>query len=162
MLLLLLALACSDDEPAATATHAALSTADAPKQPFTWVELEPRQGTLAAQLATHCQAAAASGRDPFVELTAIWCAPCQALRKHLDDPLMVDAFTGTYVISVDVDLFGEQLSPNGLTAYGVPTIFALGPDCSPTGATITGGAWEEDIPANMAPALKAFFRGQPG
>ncbi len=159
-LILLLLTACDRGDSPPTA--AALAPAASPASAHTWVDLEARDGDLDDQLATHCAASKAADLDPFVELTAIWCAPCQVLRKSLKTPAMQDAFAGTYIISVDVDLFGRELEENGLQAYGVPAIFALGPDCLPTGAMITGGAWAEDTPEAMAPPLKAFFRGEAG
>ncbi len=38
------------------------------------------------------------GRTPFVELTTSECAPCNAIKDSLSDPLMVDAFSGVYLI----------------------------------------------------------------
>lgn len=157
---ILMLLACGS-EPQNPAGAPSPSPAEA-SGPFRWVELQPKDGALSAQLTQHCAAASQAGLSPFVELTAIWCAPCQALRKSIQDPLMVDAFTGAYVMAVDVDFFGKELQEAELVAYGVPAIFALGPDCRPTGAMITGGAWQEDTPESMAPPLKAFFRGEAG
>jgi thiol:disulfide interchange protein len=93
----------------------------------------------------------------FVELRADWCGPCKKLEAAEDDPLMKDAFTGTYVLRVDVGEAGTKLGPYRSDA--IPAFFEVGADGRPTGRTITGGAWAEDTPPNMAPALKSFFRG---
>jgi hypothetical protein len=71
-------------------------------------------------------------------------------------PLMVDAFTGTYIIEADVDDWG--FPPKGWRFDGIPVFFALGPDGKPTGEKIDGSAWGENIPENMAPPLKDFFQ----
>jgi hypothetical protein len=76
-----------------------------------------------------------------------------SIRKQ--DPLMVDAFTGTYIIEVDVDDWG--FPPKGWGFNAIPIFFALGPNGKPAGAKIDGNAWGENIPENMAPPLKEFF-----
>jgi hypothetical protein len=73
---------------------------------------------------------------------------------------MVEAFTGVYLIRADVDQWSDQ---NALIAAGfdfmyIPIFFALNADGTPTGETIDGGAWGENIPANMAPPLREFFQ----
>ena len=68
---------------------------------------------------------------------------------------MVDAFQGTYIIQADVDSWG--FPPRGWDFTGIPVFFALDASGNPTGETIDGGAWGENIPENMAPPLKAFF-----
>lgn len=133
--------------------------APAPPAPalFQWIDLHPEQGPLPGQLAAHCAHAAAAGQVPIAELTATWCAPCVALRKSLTDPAMQQALQGAYVLSLDVDQWGNALTDAGLSAYGVPMLFALAPgECAPTGLTLTGGAWEQDTPAAMAPVLQRF------
>lgn len=132
-------------------------SAPAPVPAWHWIDLAPDQGSLEVQLATHCARAREAGQVPIAELTATWCAPCLALRRSLTDPRMQRALMGAYVLSLDVDLWGNALYDAGLSANGVPTLFALAPDdCSPTGATINGGAWGEDVPAQMAPVLQRF------
>jgi len=129
----------------------------APTAPFHWVELDPSRGDLSSQLATECELARRAGQVPIAELSATWCGPCQALRRSLADPLMQDALTGAYVLSLDIDHWGNQLPEHDLSSSGVPMLFALSPDdCSTLELNISGGAWAEDTPANMAPVLKAF------
>ena len=68
---------------------------------------------------------------------------------------MVNAFTGTYIIQADIDVWG--VPQPGFDFSGIPVFFALDADGRSTGATIDGGAWGDNIPENMAPPLKAFF-----
>ena len=71
------------------------------------------------------------------------------------NPLMVDTFKGMYIIQADVDSWG--FPPEGWDFDGIPIFYALDADGKPTGATVDGNAWGENIPENMAPPLKAFF-----
>jgi hypothetical protein len=74
--------------------------------------------------------------------------------------MMVDAFAGTYIIKLDIDYWGEKLTGTDLYVPGIPAFYELGADGTPTGRMITGAAWGEDIPANIAPPMKAFFEGK--
>jgi thiol:disulfide interchange protein len=122
------------------------------------VVLTPEQGELEGLLRREAANAANLGRAPFVEITAEWCAPCKALRASLDDPSMRDAFAGTYIIQVDFDAWEGQLKAAGLDSPGIPVFFAIDGAARPTGATIDGSAWGEDVALNMAPPLRQFFR----
>ncbi len=159
-LLLPLLLTACDGGQGAVPQDASPAPPAAPASTHRWADAQPGAGSLQAQLSHHCATARDLGLHPYAELNAIWCAPCKALRKAMDDPAMQQAFEGTYVVGVDVDLFAKELEPLGLVTYGVPAIFALGPDCKATGAMITGGDWGADIPAEMAPPLTAFFAAQ--
>jgi hypothetical protein len=73
---------------------------------------------------------------------------------------MKQAFAGTFIIHVDLDAWEKPLAQAGFHVGGVPAFFALDAKGRPTGRTITGAAWQEDVPANMAPPLKAFFHAK--
>jgi thiol-disulfide isomerase/thioredoxin len=126
---------------------------------FTLVVLHPSQGKLPSLLKTHAEQATQLGRNPFVEFSAEWCPPCKALAASLSDPRMVDAFRGTYIIRLDLDEWKSQLGRSGFNVPGVPAFYELDEAGRPSGKMITGGAWGEDIPENMAPPLQAFFQG---
>jgi hypothetical protein len=126
-------------------------------EPVQVVVLAPGKGTLEALLQREVAAAAEQGRVPFVQITAEWCGPCKALRASLGDPLMRDAFAGTYVIQLDSDAWGRELKSAGFDHPAIPVFYAVDARARPTGAKIDGGAWGEDIPRNMAPPLKRFF-----
>ncbi|HEX5045770.1 MAG TPA: thioredoxin domain-containing protein [Gammaproteobacteria bacterium] len=129
-------------------------------EPVKVVVLEPGQGRLEELLRHEVAAAAALGKRPYVQITAEWCGPCKALRASLGDPLMQDAFAGTYIVQVDFDAWKPELEQGGFKNEGIPVFFAVDGDARPTGAKIDGGAWGEDIPRNMAPPLKQFFTAQ--
>jgi thiol:disulfide interchange protein len=103
--------------------------------------------------------AAARNLKPFVYATASWCAPCQKLNKSMGDPRMRDAFKGTYVVKLDIDEFDDKaLEALGMRVRAVPSFYELGAGGLPTGRSMIGD-WGADVPANMAPALKKFFKG---
>ena len=78
--------------------------------------------------------------------------------------MMRDAFTGTYIIRLDVHDWGAPgteslLEGSGIALNQCPVFFAIDADGAASGRKIGGGAWEANIPCNMAPPLKAFFQG---
>jgi thiol-disulfide isomerase/thioredoxin len=126
--------------------------------PATITTLTPDQGALTALLQSEVMKAQQEGKVPFVQITAEWCGPCKSLRASMNDKLMKDAFAGTYIVRIDMDAWKSQLDGAGLKTEFVPIFFALNPAGRPTGKIIHGGAWAEDIPRNMAPPLRKFFR----
>lgn len=129
---------------------------------FTLVQLKRSDATLDSILKAEVQKAKEQGRHPYVEFYADWCPPCIALRKSLSDERMVNAFSGTYIIQLDLDEWENELPEAGFDVPGIPIFFELDQDGNPTGRTISGGAWGEDIPENMAPPLKEFFQSVEG
>lgn len=129
---------------------------------FTLVQLERSDAALDSILKAEVEKAKEQGRHPYVEFYADWCPPCIALRKSLSDDRMVDAFSGTYIIQLDLDEWENELPEAGFDVPGIPIFFELDQDGKPTGRTISGGAWGEDIPENMAPPLKEFFQSVEG
>jgi thiol-disulfide isomerase/thioredoxin len=126
-------------------------------EPVKVVVLEPGSGVLEALLQREVASAAQLGKVPFVQITAEWCGPCKRLRASLGDPLMREAFAGTYIIQVDFDAWEQPLKAAGFVNEGIPVFFAVDASARPTGEKIDGGAWGEDIPQNMAPPLGRFF-----
>lgn len=98
------------------------------------------------------------GRKPFVYFYADWCGPCKRLRASLNDPKMVDAFSGTYIIALNYDQWKSKVTATNFKIKGFPAFYALNDQAESTGRRIDGGAWAADTPDNMAPPLKAFFR----
>lgn len=159
---LLLASACDQKrdravtgDPSTASSSSAKSIASAP---FVITALSPTDGELAPLLKAEVAKAKKSNLKPFVEFHAAWCGPCVALEKSMSDQRMIDAFDGTYVIRLDLDDWSSKLEGTGFRANAIPVFYRLDDDGKPTGKTIDGGAWEDNIPENMAPPLKAFFR----
>ena len=130
----------------------------APDQ-FSIIVIEAGSAKLTDILKAEAQKAAALGRDPYIEFYADWCPPCNAIKKNLGDPRMVEAFAGTYIIKLNTDVWGDKISSLDLYVPGIPAFYELAANGMPTGRMITGAAWGEDVPANIAPPMKAFFEG---
>lgn len=132
----------------------------APAPTSALVEIRPADGPLQAQLASRRTEADQRGLRAFVQVYADWCGPCRALRGGMDDPRMKDAFEGTYVVRVELDAWKAQLDALvGSEGPGVPVLYAIEPD-GRLGRSVSGRAWGEDTVDNMAPALKAYLRGE--
>ena len=129
-------------------------------EPYRMVDVSPEEGRLLAQLRGEVQTAADLGLRPFAFFTAEWCINCQELIDSLDDPSMERAFQGTYIVRLDLDVWKDQAAEAGIYVLGIPAFFELGADGKATGRSITGGAWDENIPANMSSPLEAFFQGE--
>jgi thiol-disulfide isomerase/thioredoxin len=130
---------------------------------FTLVRLHPEDGDVTALLAGAAQKAVALGQMPVVEFDASWCPPCQAIDQSLKEKnkLMLDAYTGTYIIKLDVDEWGwaDSTLPD-FDFDGIPIYFKLDASGKPTGETVDGNAWGDNIPENMAPVMNRFFHGE--
>ena len=129
---------------------------------FTIVRLQPNDGDLQNMLSNEAKKAVSLGQLPVVEFDATWCPPCQAIDKAMKDKneLILNAYSGTYIIRLDVDEWGWGNS--GLHDFefdGIPVFFKLDSAGYQTGEVIDGGAWEDDIPENIAPVMDKFFHG---
>jgi thiol-disulfide isomerase/thioredoxin len=125
--------------------------------PYTMVDLEKDKEDLAAILYRESQNAKGLGRTPYIQIYADWCPACRALERYMKDERMIDAYRGTYILLVDIDVWQNQLPRNGLYVTGIPAIYELTFEGKPTGRFLTGAAWEENTPENMAPPLDEFF-----
>jgi hypothetical protein len=142
--------------PAATAEKAPQAKAG---QSERWVKIGKRgSAALADGVKAEVAKAQAKKLTPIVYVGATWCDPCLALKKHRDDPKMVDAFEGTFVIEIDADDWNAaSFGALGYKTSVIPIFIAVDAEGKATGRTIDGGAWGDNIPQNMAPPLKQFF-----
>ena len=100
-----------------------------------------------------------NGQDLYIETTADFCKPCKAINRYVNDPSMVEAFAGTYILQIDVTEWErDELAQHGILTSSIPIFYAIGKDGRATGRKLSSAAWGEDIPANMAPVLKRFFQ----
>jgi len=108
------------------------------------VELAPANGDLVEQLRLEAQKAGELGLKPFAEFYATWCPPCQEIAISLEEKnlLMIDAFTGTYIIHLDVDIWLEdEWEQAGFEFEYIPIYYRLDAEGKPTGDWIDGSAW---------------------
>lgn len=147
-----------EPEPAPPPTAPTADTPPAATVAGDYIELDGHT-PIGPVMAQYASAAVAAGKKPYAYLHASWCKPCQAIAAtRATDDRMKDAFTGTYLIALDVDHIPEQqLIDQSLPFTVIPVFYHLGADGVPDGPSIDGGAWDADTPANMAPPLKAFF-----
>lgn len=108
------------------------------------------------KLVSLIQAELNAKRKPVLFFTATWCAPCKKFKSSLIDSLMQDALRDVTFIMIDADLDAAQehiTKKYSVSAF--PTFIKV--DASGTSLKkIDGGAWDEDVPANMAPVMKKF------
>jgi thiol:disulfide interchange protein len=153
-------LSCSTLAPKADTDPGTTTTANNALVGFKEVRLHPKDGKLDQMLAAEAAKAVTAGLLPVVEFDADWCPPCQAIKKHLDsrNELMLKAYDGTYIIKLDVDEWGWD--GNGIenfSFHAIPIYFKLDGQGKQTGESIDGGAWNEDVPVNIAPVMDKFF-----
>jgi hypothetical protein len=127
--------------------------------PFTVIDLRVRDGALAVQLAKATDAAVALHQEPYVELTSHWCRACHWLDHGLSDPELSRAFSGTYIVRVDVDAWTGRLEGTGLDYHTgpIPAFVALGDHGHPVGGWADARVWQSEVPQQAAPALASFF-----
>jgi thiol-disulfide isomerase/thioredoxin len=150
--------------PKPTATPAAISgSSDSESltaEGFTIVRLHPGNGNLENMLASAAQKASALGQMPVVEFDATWCPPCRAIDAGIKskNELMLKAYSGTYIIKLDVDEWGwNNGNVQDFRFDAIPVYFKLDSNGHQTGEVVDGGAWGEDIPENIAPVMDKFF-----
>lgn len=161
MVLILLSCLCvGAATPSSSQTSLATVGATADNTVFTRVRLHRGEGDLSTLIAEEAGKAIAANRDPYLEFDATWCPACISIQNTLNagDPGMVEAFAGTYIIQVDIDEWQDDLAGAGYRVNAVPIYYELDASGKPTGRTIDGGAWGENIAVNMAPPLHEFFQ----
>lgn len=126
---------------------------------FVVIQLRPHDGPIAAQLAREAHRAEAAHLRPFVELTSRWCRACHWLDHSLRENRVARAFSGTYVIRVDADLWEGRLAGSGLDYHWgpIPAFVAVGVRGDPEGDWMDARAYRTDVPEVAAPALEEFF-----
>jgi thiol:disulfide interchange protein len=144
-------------EPASIQPTTLASEAHSSKS-FTISRINIQNGDLVTQLAEQAQKAKSLNQTLFIEFDATWCPPCQAIDASVkaEDPLTLKAFQGIYLVRADVDEWGWG-DGEKFNFEAIPIYYRLDYKGNPTGASIDGGAWNEDIPKNFAPVLDLFF-----
>lgn len=116
-----------------------------------YAQNKPLKDVIAAEFA--------AGRTPIVYFWANWCGPCKEFKASLSDPLMQDALNNVTLVMLDTDVddakekHGEEFGVSG-----IPAFVKVDKDGNFVDL-VDGGAWDENIPKNMAPVLKEFIAG---
>jgi hypothetical protein len=127
---------------------------------LTLARLHPSNGNLVMQLQSEVLKAAGLGQKPVTEFDATWCSSCQVVSKGLEeqDPQIIAAFDGVYLIRMDTDEWGmEALNAAGFDFDAIPVFFSLDINGRPTGDKIDGGAWGPDTYGNIASVMGDWF-----
>lgn len=150
MIALLLALGCASPPPPQAAPKPPIHTSDLPDG-----------SDVSAGLRGAVGEAERAGLKPVLYLGATWCQPCVAYERALFHPEMVAAHANVLLVKADFDRHGSALEAAGFVASGVPFWCHLDREGGNSGRCITGAAWGEDTPENMAPVLRPFFSDTP-
>jgi hypothetical protein len=123
------------------------------------VDLAPEDGLLASQLATE-QSQAEKDKQRLVLWTVRKdCKPCDGVAAALPDGRMQKALSGVRLVRVDVRDFYVELERLHVPTQSVPGFSLLGAE-NHVVDYVHGGEWDEDVPANIAPVLRAFVGGR--
>lgn len=123
------------------------------------VDIGIGESHLASALAKQQEEAKDKRQILVVMLSGRSCAPCRGIESTLEEPNMQQALAGVRLVRVDLDVFREELVELRIPHDLYPAFFLLDRHLRPLDA-IHGGEWDADVPANIAPVLGAFVRGQ--
>ncbi|MGB0496453.1 MAG: thioredoxin domain-containing protein [Kangiellaceae bacterium] len=127
---------------------------------FTIAEIEWQGTPLSQEIEKHAQLAKGLGLNVFIQITAQWCSPCKRLRAKTEEPLMKQAYHGTYIIRLDRDEWEQDFAEIGVIKTPLPIFWELGDDLKTTDYALNGNYWKEITPAALSPILKAYFSGR--
>jgi hypothetical protein len=113
-----------------------------------------RHGRLAEALSE----AAKAGKPVMMQTRFRTCDACDEFQNSLNDSSMQDALQSVVLVRVEVDTFHNELAQMKINTSSAPWFYKLDSKLTPTDG-ISGGEWDANVPANMAPVLSAFVRG---
>lgn len=90
--------------------------------------------------------------------SAEWAPPCEQFLKSLSHQLMKDAMPDATVIVLEYEDNGTGQAVTGeFDVRAFPTFIRVDSQLQEV-KRITGNAWKENTPGNMAPVMKAFMK----
>lgn len=99
------------------------------------------------------------GKTPVLFFTASWCRPCKEFKESTKYEMVAQSLKDATIIMIDVN---KDQPKNGYALdYGarvIPTFIIVDKDGTALN-TITGAAWAENTPDNIAPAMEDFLKG---
>jgi hypothetical protein len=102
---------------------------------------------------------AAGAHETVVLMTnARRCTVCREFEVSLGDPRMQTALAHVSLVRVDIEDFEDELRSSGMFEETMPWFYKLDSTLRPVDA-ISAGEWDDNIPENMAPVLRAFLAG---
>jgi hypothetical protein len=123
---------------------------------FTVVNIETWRGSYRDQLQAHLQRASALGQTPYLEFTAVWCGPCQAIERSYADTAVLRAFRGTYIMRLDIDRWAQVTGPQ--QSNGIPKFILVDSIGRLTNRRMIGSP---TAAPQIAAAFEAFFHPPP-
>lgn len=124
------------------------------------VELGLSSGEFPSSLREQLRLARSASRTMLVLVTEERdCATCRGVDDAFEDARLQEALATVRLVRVARSAFKEELAALRLQTDVYPMFLLLRDDLSLLDA-IHGGEWDADIPANIAPVLGAFVRGQ--
>lgn len=96
-------------------------------------------------------------RKPVLYFYATWCGPCKQFKNSLTDPLMIDALKDVTLIMIDADIDAKNENISKRYQVSAYPNYVIIDSTGKLLKQIDGGAWDENIPKNMAPVLKDFL-----
>lgn len=99
------------------------------------------------------------GKTPILFFTASWCKPCKEFKESTKYEMVANALKDATIIMIDVN---KDQPKNGYAldygARAIPTFIIVDKDGTAMN-TITGAAWANNTPDNIAPAMEDFLKG---
>jgi hypothetical protein len=123
------------------------------------VDLAPEDGLLANQLSAELRKAGEDKRRLVLWTVRKDCKPCDGVAAALPDARMQKALAGVRLVRVDVREFFVELERLHVPTDSVPGFSLIGAE-NHVVDYVHGGEWDDDVPANIAPVLRAFVGGR--